>query len=113
MSRKEVVAALRRRTPRLTRALVTTPAVAGAWNAIPGTERMTRFDGLTPVRTMPEFDAYLREDLVAVLVSEREDFNTLAGGQPSLDTLAPVLLIAGAFLLFYGGMMMQFVSRRW
>jgi hypothetical protein len=113
MSRKQVVAALRKRAPGLTQALVTTPDVARAWSAIPGTERMTRFDGLTPVRTMPEFDAYLRENLMPVLVSERDDFGTLAGGRPSLDTLAPVLMVTGVFLLFYGGMMMQFVARRY
>ena len=38
MSRTEVVAALRKRTPRLTQALLTTPDVARGWNAIPGTE---------------------------------------------------------------------------
>ena len=56
---------------------------------------MTRFDGLTPVRTMAEFDGYLREELVPVLVSERDDFATLAGGRPSIDTLAPVLMVTG------------------
>ncbi|HEX6388243.1 MAG TPA: hypothetical protein VFZ89_02315 [Solirubrobacteraceae bacterium] len=110
-SRTEVVATLRKRAPGLTQALVTLPDVSRAWSAIQGTEGMTRFDGLTPVRTVPEFDAYLREQLMPVLVSEREDFGTLAGGQPSLDTLAPALMVTGVFLLFYGGMMMQFVAR--
>jgi len=112
-SHKQAVAALRKRAPGLTQALVATPDVARAWTAIPGTERTTRFDGLTPVRTVPDFDAYLREELVAVLVSERDDFGTFAGGQPSLDTLAPVLMVTGVFLLLYGGLMMQFVARRY
>ena len=112
MSRAEVIAALRRRTPRLTQALLTTPAVARAWNAIPDTARMTRFDGLTPVRTMPELDGYLREDLIPVFVGQSADFETFARGRPSVDTLAPVLLITGLFLMFYGGMMMQLVVRR-
>ncbi|MDQ3723567.1 MAG: hypothetical protein M3376_11010, partial [Actinomycetota bacterium] len=113
MSRAEVIAALRRRTPRLTQALLTTPDVARAWNAIPGTEAMTRFDGVTPVRTMTDFDGYLDEDLIPVLVSEREDFATFAGGQPSVDTLAPLLLVTGLFVVLYGGMMMQLVARRY
>ncbi len=113
MSRAEVDAALRKRVPRLTQALLTMPAVAGGWNAIPGTQRLTRFDGLTPVRTVPEFDAYLREDFVRVLVAEREDFETLAGGQPSLDTLAPALFSTGAFLILYAGLLMQFFARRY
>ena len=112
MSREQVVTALRRRTPGLARALLATPDVARAWNAIPGTAQMTRFDGVTPVRTMTEFDAYLREDLVPVLVSERDAFATLAGGQPPLGTLAPVLFVTGLFVVLYGGMMMQLVARR-
>ena len=112
MSRREVVAALRRRTPGLTQALLTTPAVTRAWNAIAQTERMTRFDGVTPVRTMTELDGYLREDLIPVFVSGREDFDTFASGRPPVDKLAPVLFLTGLFLMFYGGMMMQLVVRR-
>ena len=112
MSRREVIAALRRRTPALTQALLTTPDVARAWNAIPGTRRMTRFDGVTPVRTMTELDGYLREDLIPVFVSRREDFDAFASGQPPVDKLAPVLFVTGLFLMFYGGMMMQLVVRR-
>ncbi|HEV2061026.1 MAG TPA: hypothetical protein VGR11_16870 [Solirubrobacteraceae bacterium] len=112
MSRREVVATLRKRTPDLAQALLTTPDVARAWNAIPGTAQMTRFDGVTSVRTMTEFDAYLREDLIPVLVSQRENFTTLAGGQP-VDKLAPVLLLTALFLMLYGGMMMQLVVRRY
>ena len=112
MSRKQVLAALRRRAPGLTQALLATPDVARAWNDVPGTAAMTRFDGVTPVRTMPELDAYLREDLVPVLVEERADFETFAGGRVSVDTLAPVLLVTALFLMAYGGLMMQIVVRR-
>ena len=38
-----------------------------------------------------------------MLVSEREDFETLAGGQPSIDTLAPLMLGTGLFVVLYGG----------
>ena len=113
MSRKELVAALRRRTPGLSQALLTTPDVARAWNAIPDTARMTRFDDVMPVRTMTELDGYLREDLVPVLVSEREDFDTLASGQPPVDKLPLLLLIVGGFLVLYGGAMRQLVARRY
>ena len=112
MSRKQVLAALRRRAPGLTQALLAMPDVARAWNNIPGTAAMTRFDGLAPVRRMTELDAYLREDLVPVLVEQREDFETFAAGRLSLDTLAPVLLVSALFLMAYGGLMMQLVVRR-
>ena len=113
MSRTEVVAALRRRTPGLTQALLTTPDVARAWNAIPGTARMTRFDGVTPARSVTDLDGYLREDLAPVLVSKRADFHRLANGQPPVDQLPPGLIVVGAFLIFYAGLMMQFVARRY
>jgi hypothetical protein len=112
LSRERLEAALRRRAPGLTQALLTMPAVARGWNAIPGTERMTRFDGLEPVRTMPQFDDYLREDLVPVMTGEREDFATLAGGPTRIDVLAPLLFVTAAFLILYGGLMVQFVARR-
>jgi hypothetical protein len=111
-SRKQVVAALRRRTPRLAQALLTTPDVARGWNAIPGTAKMTRFDGFTPVRTVPDLDAYLREDLIPVLTAERKDFATFAGGRPAVDVLAPLLLVTALVVMFYGGMMMQLAVRR-
>lgn len=112
MSPAEVVAALRRRTPRLAQALLSTSDVARAWNAIPATANMTRFDGATPVRTMTELDGYLRQDLIPVFAGAREDFETFAAGRPSLDQLAPALLVTGLFLMFYGGMMTQLVVRR-
>ena len=113
MSDRQVEAALRKRVPRLAQALLTTPAVARGWNAIPGTAELTRFDAITPVRTMPEFDAYLREDLVRVLPAEREHFETLADGRPRVDEMAPLMLTIAAFVVLYAGLMMQFVARRY
>jgi hypothetical protein len=112
MPRGELVALLRKRTPALAQALLTLPAVTAGWNAIPGTERMTRADGFTPVRTMTEFDDYLRQDLVPVLVDEREDFDSLASTWPPVDRLAPLLLVAGLLVMLYGGVMMRLVARR-
>ena len=112
MRRDKLVALLRRRTPALARMLLTAPAVAGTWNAIPHTAEMTRFDGFTPVRTLPQFDDYLRQDLVPLLADERADFDTLAGTWPPIDAFAPLLLIAGLFVMLYGGVMMKLVVRR-
>ncbi len=112
MRRDKLVTLLRRRTPALAQALLTAPAVAASWNAIPHTAEMTRFDGFTPVHTLPEFDDYLRQDLVPLLVDERADFDTLAGTWPPIDTFAPLLLIAGLVVMLYGGVMMKLVVRR-
>ena len=111
MPRDRVVALLRRRTPRLAQALLAVPPVTEGWRRVAGGEDMTRFDGRTPVRTMPEFDAYLRQDLLPVLVEEREHFEALAGGGPPVDALAPLLMIVGLVVMGYGGLMMVLVAR--
>jgi hypothetical protein len=112
MKRDKVVSLLRRRTPGLTQALLATPPVTSGWTSIPGSGELTRFDGVTPVRTMPAFDDYLRQDLLPVVVKEREDFDTLASGSPKINTLAPGLLIFGLVVMLYGGLMMLLVGRR-
>jgi hypothetical protein len=108
-----LVALLRRRTPGLAQALLAVPAVTVGWNAVPATQDMTRFDGFTPVRTMPQLDDYLRQDLVPVLVKEREHFDALAGRWPPLDVFAPALLILGLGVMLYGGLMTRRVARRY
>ena len=110
ISRTRLVSRLRRRAPGLARALLAAPVVTDGWNAVPGTGEMTRFDGVTPVRTLPAFDAYLSQDVLPVFAEEREHFEALTG-EPPLDTLAPVLLISGLFVMLYGGTMMVLVAR--
>jgi hypothetical protein len=108
-----LVALLRRRTPGLAQTLLTLPAVTVGWSAVPATGDMTRFDGFTSVRTMPALDDYLRQDLIPVLVKEREHFNTLAGRWPPIDVFAPLLLAVGLFVMLYGGVMTRRVARRY
>jgi hypothetical protein len=112
MARGRLVALLRRRAPGLTRALLAAPAVTAGWPDVPGTGALTRFDGLTPVRSVPAVDDYLRLDVIPVLVKERAHFDSFASGSPSLSTLGPALLILGVVVMLYGGLMMQLVARR-
>lgn len=111
MPRDRVLAVLRRRAPGLTRALQAAPAVTTGWNALPGTAGMTRFDGTTPVRTMPALGDYLRQDLIPVFVEERVHFQRFASGWLALDTITPALLVLCVVVLLYGGLMMQLVAR--
>lgn len=112
-ARGDLDATLRRRTPGLAQVLVGLPVATAQWNEIPATDRMTRFDGVTPVRTVPQVDDYLRQDLIRALVSERADFATFAGKWPPVDTFAPLMLVLGLVVMLYGGLMMQFVARRY
>jgi hypothetical protein len=111
--RGDLDATLRKRTPALAQVLSALSPATAQWNAIPSTDRMTSFDGLTPVRTVPQFDEYLGTDLIGVLDSERKDFQTFATKWPPVDTFAPLMLVLGLVVMLYGGLMMQFVSRRY
>lgn len=113
MKPDRVVALLRRRAPGLTRALLAAPTVTSGWAAVPGTGELTRFDGVTPVRTMPAVDDYLRQDFLDVFVTQRAHVETFAGTSPPLGAIAPAVLILGVFVMLYGGVMMQFVARRY
>ena len=50
--------------PKLDQVIVNLPKLTAGWSAIPGTEKLTRFDG-TPVRTMPQMRDYLSQEVVA------------------------------------------------
>ncbi len=113
LSRSEVVALLRERAPRLASALLALPDTTTRWNALPATAGMTRLDGVTPVGTMAELDDYLRQDLAPIFVTQRRDFERLAGSWPPLDALAPLVLVVGLVVLLYGALLMQFVGRRY
>ena len=109
----KLVARLRRRAPALTQALLAAPAVTTGWTAMPGAAELTRFDDVTPVRTLPALDEYLRQDLVTVLGEQRAHFDRFASGPPPIQRLAPALLILGLLVMLYGGLMMRLVGRRY
>jgi hypothetical protein len=111
--RGDLDATLRARTPALAQVFLALPAASAQWNAIPSTDAMKRFDGLSAVTTVPQFDEYLSDDLVRVLADTRQDVQTFASKWPPVDAFAPLMLILGLVLMLYGGVMMQLVARRW
>ncbi len=114
LSRARLLATLSRRTPRLAQAILAVRPVAIRWRSIPGTERLTRFDGVTRVRTMPALDGYLSEDVVPLLERQRTNFRDLADPAPSLTVLPPVLLVLGLALIVYGlTMTMSLLTKHW
>jgi len=113
LRRAKLVARLRRRAPALTQALLAAPPVTTGWTAMPGTAELTRFDDVTPVRTMPALDEYLRQDLITLLDEQRAHFDRFASGQPPIQSLAPALLILGLVVMLYGAVMMKLVGRRY
>jgi hypothetical protein len=112
LDREELLAALNERTPRLAQSLLSVRPVAIRWNSIPGTEKLTRFDGETPVRTMPVLDQYFAADVIPVLETQGENFHDLADPWPPLPVFAPLLLGVGGLVLLYGLLMMRFATKR-
>jgi hypothetical protein len=112
LTRAELVGALKQRTPALAQVLLNVRPVAIRWNSIPDTDELTRFDGDTPVRTMPALDQYLSGDVVPVLEQQRANFRDLADPWPPLTVFAPLLAIIGALLVIYGLLMMRFAVPR-
>lgn len=108
-----LVHVLRRRTPGLARALFAVGPVTIGWNEIPGTENLTRFDGVTPVNAMPDFATYLDDDVVPVFETQRQHFDTFADTWPPVDTLAGVVLGIGLLVAIYATAMLFLVTRRY
>jgi hypothetical protein len=106
-----LLATLRTRTPRLAQALLTAGPLTASWNAIPGTEGLERFEGVTPVRSIPDFVGYLDEDVVPVFETQRQHFETLSSASPPVDVLPELLLAVGLLVAVYGAAMMVLMMR--
>lgn len=102
---------LRREAPGLTQALLALRPVTAAWDKIAGTEQLERFDGVTPVRSAPAYAEYLDRDVVPILETEREHFDTLASTWPPVQLLGWLLLGVGAFVTLYALAMMFLVTK--
>jgi hypothetical protein len=111
MSRRRFVETLRRRTPELARSILELGPVTAAWSRIPGTERLERFDGVTPVRSVPDFAGYLDRDVVPVLEDQQQRFDKLASTWPRVDVLPWAMLAIGAIVAIYGAAMMFLATR--
>jgi len=89
--------------PKIYQVIVNLPKLTAGWNAIPGIENLTRFDG-KPVHTMPQLRDYLSRELVAPVERQQANFRPLAthGG---VGFLAPLLLVLGIVVILFGTMM--------
>jgi hypothetical protein len=113
LRRAQLLATLQQRTPRLAQSLLAVRPVAIRWNSIPETEQLTRFDGTTPVRTMPALETFFNDDVIPVLENQRQNFDDLADPWPPVTYFPPLLLGIGVLVLVYGLLMMRFATKRW
>lgn len=96
-----LAAQLEQSFPKLSQALTALPSVAGGWNDIPGMEGMTRFDGRTPVTSVPELRDYLSKDLVASVQRNRRDLQSVAA-KGGIGYIPRLLLVLGGLVLVLG-----------
>ncbi|WP_396932289.1 hypothetical protein [Mycolicibacterium sp.] len=90
--------------PKIHQVIVNLPKLTDGWDAIPGTEKLTRFDG-TPVRTMPQLRTYLSQEVVAPVERQQDNFRPL-GTRGGVAFLAPLLLALGIVVVIFGAFMM-------
>ncbi len=103
MSEEEVLAALNTSFPRLAQSIAALPKVTGGWDAVPGIEGMTRFDG-TPVKNVPGVRDYFAGDVVPAVVRQKENFQDVSA-KGGVGYIPLLLLVVGAVVLLYGILM--------
>jgi len=97
-----LVRTLRKRTPGLAQALLAVGPVTSEWDRVQGTEGLKRFDGLAPVRSVPQFAGYLDQDVVPLFEAQGANFDELANTWPRVDVLPAVVAGVGLLLALYG-----------
>lgn len=110
MTPDEVDNMLKTDYPAIWQVYVNLPQLTDGWDAIPGTEKLTRFDG-TPVRTMPELRTYLSQEVIAPVERQQANFRPL-GVRGGVGFLAPLLLALGIIVILFGTTMIVLTWRR-
>ncbi len=101
LSEEAIAAELEESFPKLAQTLTALSAVSSGWNDVPGLSAMTRFDGTTAVKTVPQLRDYFSQDLVATVQDGKEDFQDVAGSG-GVGYIPFLLLVVGAALLAFG-----------
>ncbi|MEE6176933.1 hypothetical protein [Mycobacterium sp. 050134] len=95
--------------PKIWQVYVNLPKLTAGWDAIPGTQKLTRFDG-TPVHTMPQLRDYLSQEVVGPVERQQANFRPL-GTRGGVAFLAPLLLALGVVVISFGTVMVAATRR--
>ncbi|MGH3552175.1 MAG: hypothetical protein ACRDT5_06165, partial [Mycobacterium sp.] len=97
----QVMAAINQNFPGLAQVITALPKVTNGWDNVPGTQNLTRFDG-SKVTDVPQVRDYFKMDVVPVLQTQRQNFESLNGlpGGPTL--IPPLLLVLGIAVAIFG-----------
>jgi len=103
VTQTQLLAALATNFPALAQAIVNLPTVTNQWEAIQGAPGFTRFDG-TPIQNVPQLRTFFSSDLIPVLETQQDNFNTLDGNS-TINWIAPLLLIVGLIVIVFAILM--------
>jgi hypothetical protein len=92
---------LAREFPHVFQLLSDLPSVTSGWRDVPGIDGLRRFDGKTPVTTMPQLGGYLDDDLVATVADQKDRFQSLAGSG-GIGWVPWLLLVLGVATIAFG-----------
>lgn len=101
VSKAQLATTLQRDLPGLDQVLASLPKITDGYQAVPGTEQLTRFDG-QPARTVPAVRDYFKADVVPALARQQSNFWRLDNPWPKVTVFAPLLIVVGLLVLLYG-----------
>ena len=113
LTEEETLAAIQETFPGIAQASTALPIVTDEWKNVAGTEELalTRFDGETPVRSVPDVRDYFSADVIPVLERQRVNFQHLNGIAPNLNAIPWLLTGIGGLVVFFGGLMFLVTGR--
>ncbi len=111
LSDAEVLAALKEGFPRLAQAVTALPEVTAGWDAVPGIEGLTRFDG-TEVVAVTGIRDYFDQDVIPVVERRQQQFENVTTFTPNIVFIPPLVLSVGALVSAFGLVMTLRAFRR-
>jgi len=101
-----VLAAIAENTPNLAQAITNLMVVTENWRDVEGTVGVTRFDGVTPVDSVPEIRDFFAADVIPAVATVSEDFRDLDEPWPKLNLIPVILTIIGVVVAVWGLLML-------
>jgi hypothetical protein len=102
-----VLATLKRDFPATYQAITALPEVTKGWDAVPGTESLTRFSG-QPVRSASQVRDYYSGDVVPVVERNTTNMARLHDWSPKIDFFPILLTVVGGLATGLGLLMVVF-----
>ena len=92
---------LRAKFPKVYQLITNLRLVTDGWKGVPGTDKLTRFDG-SPARDVPLIRDYFRDDVIPALERQQKDYVIVDTNWPPLTVFAPLLTAVGILVVGYG-----------